>query len=143
MDKLAKALVKAQANLHNLGKDGNGYNYKYLTLAKLIDATRPVLADVGLVVIQTMTIVDGQSALKTTLLHESGEFIEGVYPIIEVHVTKSGGQNVTNDGQAMGSGITYARRYCLAAILNIAQIDDDGQGGTVVQQNTNTDWRTQ
>ena len=34
---------------------------------------------------------------------------------------------VKKDPQAMGSAITYGRRYSLAAILNMAQIDDDAE----------------
>jgi hypothetical protein len=33
-----------------------------------------------------------------------------------------------DDGpQAMGSGVTYARRYALAAIVGLAQVDDDAE----------------
>jgi hypothetical protein len=54
MENLAKALVKAQSQLRNLGKNAQGYGYGYLTLDKLIDETRGVLADSGLVIIQPM-----------------------------------------------------------------------------------------
>ena len=128
MKEIASALVKAQAHLHNLGKDAHGYGYKYLTLDKLIEETRTALADCGLVIVQTMGVLEcGQPTLITRLIHESGELIEGEYPITFVHVVGKDGKNKTNDAQAMGSAITYARRYCLAAMLNIAQADDDGQ----------------
>jgi len=34
-----------------------------------------------------------------------------------------------SDDQAMGSSITYMRRYTLTAALGLAQADDDGAGG--------------
>jgi hypothetical protein len=120
MENLAKALVKAQGKLHNLGKNAKGYGYEYLTLDKLIDETRGVLAECGLAILQPMAVVDDRPAVKTVLLHESGEMIEGTYPITAVTMKQC------NNAQEMGAAVTYARRYGLAAMLNIAQADDDG-----------------
>jgi hypothetical protein len=120
MENLAKALVKAQGKLHNLGKNAKGYGYEYLTLDKLIDETRGVLAECGLAILQPMAVVDDRPAVKTVLLHESGEMIEGIYPITAVTMKQC------NNAQEMGAAVTYARRYGLAAMLNIAQADDDG-----------------
>jgi len=121
MENIAKALVKAQAKLHNLGKNAEGYNYGYLTLDKLIDETRGVLAECGLVIVQPMGVTQsGQPVVETFLLHESGECITGRYPISAVTMKQC------NDAQQMGAAITYGRRYSLAAMLNIAQADDDG-----------------
>jgi len=129
MENIAKALVKAQAKLCNLGKNAEGYGYGYLTLDKLIDETRGVLAECGLVIVQPMGVTDsGQPVVETFLLHESGDFIKGSYPISAVTMKQC------NDAQQMGAAITYGRRYSLAAMLNIAQADDDGacigQGST-------------
>jgi len=119
MKELATALVAAQAEMHNLSKDAEGYGYEYLTLPKLIDETRPLLHKYGIAVVQRMASVDGNPAVCTMLLHKSGESIEGTYPITAVTMKQC------NDAQQMGAAITYARRYGLAAILNIAQTDDD------------------
>lgn len=120
MKELAEALVAAQGELHNLSKDASGYGYEYLTLPKLIDETRPVLQKHGLAIVQRMAVVgDGQPAVCTMLIHKSGESIEGTYPISAVTMKQC------NDAQQMGAAITYARRYGLAALLNIAQTDDD------------------
>lgn len=120
MDTLAKALVKAQAQIHNLGKNAKGYGYEYLTLDKIIDETRNVLAECGLVVMQPLgTTADGRPVVKTILMHESGECVEGEYPISAVTMKQC------NNAQEMGAAITYGRRYSLAAMLNIAQADDD------------------
>jgi hypothetical protein len=55
--------------------------------------------------------------LKTILAHSSGEWVKSITPIL----TKD------NSPQAQGSGITYARRYALAAIVGLAQVDDDAE----------------
>jgi hypothetical protein len=51
------------------------------------------------------------------LLHESGECLESFTEIV---------YSKTNDAQAQGSGITYARRYGMQSFLNIGADDDDG-----------------
>jgi len=118
MNKIITALLKAQSGLHNLSKNAKGYGYEYLTLDKLIDETRDVLTENGLVIVQTLD----QGSLVTTIYHESGESISSSYLLQEVQVGKA------NAAQQYGAAITYARRYSLAAILNIAQADDDANG---------------
>jgi YD repeat-containing protein len=103
-------------------KDGTSHSYKYITLGKVIEATAPIMAKHGLS-FRTMPGYgdpgDGKigMVLRYTLAHKSGDQIDGIFPI------SSGDKGI----QGLGSAITYARRYCLAAILNIAvEQDDDG-----------------
>lgn len=118
---LIKALVECQKKFKNLGVNKSGYNYEYLTLDKLIDETRDILAQNGLVVVQTMRVTEGgHNLLKTSLMHVGGGVIEGEYVLEPVAVGKG------NAAQMMGASITYARRYTLAALLGIAQADTDG-----------------
>ena len=118
---LVQALVECQKQFKNLGVNKKGFNYEYLTLDKLIDETRDILAQNGLVVVQTMRVTEGgRNLLKTSLLHVGGGLIEGEYVLEPVAVGKA------NAAQMMGASITYARRYTLAALLGIAQADSDG-----------------
>jgi len=116
---LAAALSKAQASITGALKDSSNpfFKSKYADLASCWDACRKQLADNGLCVIQTTTHTDAGVMLVTTLAHSSGEWIRGTLPVL----TKDSGP------QAQGSGITYARRYALAAIVGLAQIDDDAE----------------
>ena len=116
---LAAALSKAQADITGALKDSSNpfFKSKYADLASCWDACRKQLAANGLAVIQTTNTTDAGVVLVTTLAHSSGEWIRGVLPV----VTKDNGP------QAQGSGITYARRYALAAIVGLAQIDDDAE----------------
>lgn len=116
---LAAALSKAQADITGALKDSSNpfFKSKYADLASCWDACRKQLAANGLCVIQTTNTTDAGVVLVTTLAHSSGEWIRGVLPV----VTKDNGP------QAQGSGITYARRYALAAIVGLAQIDDDAE----------------
>lgn len=116
---LAAALSKAQADITGALKDSSNpfFKSKYADLASCWDACRKQLAANGLCVIQTTTHTDAGVMLVTTLAHSSGEWIRGTLPVL----TKDNGP------QAQGSGITYARRYALAAIVGLAQIDDDAE----------------
>ena len=120
---LAKALSAAQGEIKGALKDAINPAFskadrvsKYADLAAVLDAAREPLKKNGLAVIQT-TFSDANRTvhLRTTLAHESGEWIQGDYPIVPVQ----------NTPQGYGSAITYARRYCFAAAVGIAQIDDD------------------
>ena len=116
---LAAALSKAQADITGALKDSNNpfFKSKYADLASCWDACRKQLAANGLSVIQTTQMTEQGLMLVTTLAHSSGEWIAGQMPVL----TKD------NSPQGQGSGITYARRYALAAIVGLAQIDDDAE----------------
>ena len=115
---LAKALSAAQGEIKGALKDSLNPHFKskYADLGSVIEAAREPLAKNGLAVIQVMSVTGtGVVLLETVLAHESGEWIKSVYPIVPVQ----------NTPQGYGSAITYARRYCYAAIVGLAQVDDD------------------
>ena len=116
---LAAALSKAQGSITGALKDSSNpfYRSKYADLASCWDACRAQLAANGLCVIQTTDIIGDRPVLITTLAHSSGEWVKSITPIL----TKD------DSPQAQGSGITYARRYGLSAIVGLAQIDDDAE----------------
>ena len=125
---LTAALVRAQAKFPVIRKantadiptkTGGTFSYSYADIGDINDAVNPVLREEGLVVSQAPSIApDGSPALTTRLLHSSGQFIADQMSL----QTDGGG------AQAQGSGITYARRYAKAAILDLViEGDDDGR----------------
>ena len=116
---LAGALSKAQSAITGALKDNANsfFKSKYADLASCWDACRQQLAANNLAVIQTTEVTEAGTVLVTTLAHSSGEWMRGYLPVL----TKDSGP------QGQGSGLTYARRYALAAIVGLAQIDDDGE----------------
>lgn len=116
--KLAEALAKAQAEMHGAVKDGNNPHFrsKYATLEAVWDACREPLTKHGLAVIQTFDANDQGEYLLTTLTHASGQYVTSR---LKLYITKK-------DSQGLGSAITYARRYALAALVGVIQVDDDG-----------------
>jgi hypothetical protein len=117
INEIAGALAKAQAEIKNaaFNRTNPHFKSKYADLASVRDAVTPALAKNGIAVIQMTGEADGKMIVCTRLIHSSGQWIESSYPII----------NDTNKPQAMGSALSYARRYSLSAICNIASEDDD------------------
>jgi len=114
---IAGALVKFQASVSKVAKEANNpfFKSKYASLANILDTIQKPLSECGLAISQ---FPDG-NALTTIILHaDSGEWMESSYVM---PVAKQ------NDPQAMGSALTYARRYALGSILNL-NIDDDDDG---------------
>jgi len=135
IDKLAAALAKAQGQIRNAKKDASNKfaNYTYSTLASVWDACREPLSVNGLAVVQTTKETDvGAVVLVTILTHSSGQWIDSEMKLRTAKVLKGGNldENGQYTSQGIGSALTYARRYALAAMVGIAQDDDDGNGGT-------------
>jgi len=127
LNELGKALAVAQSEFPILPKtktvkvqthDGKGYTYSYADLALILQTILPITSKNGLSVIQIPIISDRGYTLITRLLHESGEWIESELPL----------KQQRDGAQAMGSALTYMRRYALSAMLSLAtDEDDDGQ----------------
>jgi len=117
---LAAALAKAQAKISGVLKstDNPFFKSKYADLAACWQACHEPLSENEIAVVQTTETVDDKLSLRTTLVHSSGEYISGTIPLLY--------ENKANPMQALGSAITYARRYGLCAAVGLAQEDDDG-----------------
>jgi hypothetical protein len=114
---LAQALVAAQAEMPTVAKTGRSNYGEHVTLDHLINETRKHLAAHGLAVTQfPMVLETGQPALRTILIHESGERIEADQPLFL-------GEKKTM--QELGKAVTYARRYGWSAVLGISTEHDD------------------
>lgn len=116
--KLADALAKAQAEMHNPSKNSENPHFrnKYADLSEVVNVTRPALAKHGLSVAQFPGFSDGVVTVETMLMHASGEWLAGT---VSAPAQKQ-------DPQGIGSAVTYLRRYSLAALCGVAQEDDDG-----------------
>lgn len=117
---IAKALATAQSEMGSATKDAKNPFFKssYADLNAIREAVLPVLNRHKITVLQPTIEVDGHSFVETVLLHETGEFISSVTPIIAAKA---------NDAQSHGSGISYARRYGLQSFLCVGAEDDDGE----------------
>ena len=130
MKQIATALLKAQKEMGTALKDSKNPFFKsnYADLNSIREACMPALNNNGIVVLQPIVNIDGKNFVKTLLLHESGESIEGITEIV---------YSKQNDAQAQGSGITYARRYGLQSLVNVGAEDDDGNAASKPQTTAN------
>lgn len=126
INEIAAALVAAQANLTNPprnrdvtvktkpkqegGKWGE-YTFKYATLDSIYDLIRKPLTDAGLCWLHALE----DKKVITYLLHSSGQFIGSEFVIM----TEGAGN------QAVGSAITYGKRYGITTLLGLASDEDD------------------
>lgn len=122
ISKLAPALVKALSEIGGVSKgtENTFFKSKYATLENVIEASKGILAAHGIALMQfPAAFANGAMSLDTVLLHESGEWLSGE----EAFGVATGKQ----DPQAVGSALTYARRYAQMAVLNMPAVDDDGE----------------
>lgn len=118
---IAKALVSFGKAMPKVPKDkiNPHFKNKYATLSVMIEKATPHLTANGLAIVQQ---IDGD-CMTTTLMHESGEFITA---------TATMPCAAPSNPQAMGSAITYARRYAYGSILSL-DIDDDDDANAATQ----------
>lgn len=120
---IAGALLLFQNKVGAVKKDAVNpfFKSKYASLNTIIEHINLPLSECGLSYAQ----FPDESGLTTILMHsESGEYLQSTYLM---PVAKQ------NDPQAVGSAITYARRYALGAILGLA-IDEDDDANAATQQ---------
>jgi ERF superfamily len=120
LDQIAPAMAKAQAAMKAAVMDGENPHFKsrFCTLSSIMDAVRKPLADHGLSVVQGPSAGEGTARVMTMILHASGQWVasELALPV---------GERATP--QAIGSAISYGRRYALAGLLGVvSDTDDDG-----------------
>lgn len=121
----AKAFSKFQAEVTNpkMTADNPHLKSKYAPLAEVFNTVRPILAKYGLSVFQDVATQDDKAVITTTIIHESGEFLESSPLFIPA---ARGGKPV--DAQGIGSAISYGKRYQLQASIGVAaDSDDDGE----------------
>jgi hypothetical protein len=116
------AISKMQSELTGAYKAKAGHGYNYADLAQCIKTAQAPLANNGLAVIQLLNETENGTELETVLTHESGGFISSSFLMAKASLA-GGGAN--NPAQLMGASITYSRRYAYAAIIGMAQTDDD------------------
>ena len=119
-----KIYAKIHAAKQEIGvvkKNAKNPHFKntYADLNALIEAVEPILLDKGLILLQP--IKDGKVFTQIIDI-DSFEMVES-----NIELTP----NLT--AQALGSQITYYRRYQISAILSLMSDDDDGQKASAPQ----------
>jgi hypothetical protein len=116
---LNSALVAALSEIRNLPKDkvNPHFKSKFTSLDAILEATRPILAKHGLAITQ-LPAYDSNTqcaGVTTRIIHSSGETTEStlLLPVKD------------NTPIAIGSALSYSRRYSISAVLALASEEDE------------------
>lgn len=119
------ALAAAQGEFPKIAKNrtakvkskrtGQEFEYQYCTLDAIFDAVRPPLAKHGLAIRHVITR-ETFTTVEAVLTHSSGSELRSGPLIVP---------DFEGDMQALGSGLTYVRRYTVNALLGICPEEDD------------------
>lgn len=115
------ALAKAQAEFKVASKDAENPHFKskYADLADVIEATRPALTKHAISIVQGAEVsTNGGWVLVTRMSHSSGQWYESDFPLLVRDQSP----------QAMGSAMTYAKRYSYSAMTGAVSGDEDDDG---------------
>lgn len=139
---IAPALLEAQKEIGaaKKGAENPFFHSKYADLGAVMEACKEALNRNNITVLQPVM----GDCVETVLIHSSGEWISSETPIVQklTRTTNRDGDVVEtiSDPQAVGSAISYARRYGLQSMVFIPSEDDDAnnvsQGNTVDRQVT-------
>lgn len=120
-------LAAMQAELPLVGKHGEGHNKaKYALLEDINEAIRPTLKRYGFAVTFRIKQQQGSATITAILSHRLGHSEE---TDLLLPLDTSGSKNAV---QAVGSTVSYGKRYALCALLNIST-GDDNDGNIPIQ----------
>lgn len=134
---LYKKLLDLQKAVRGLGKDSKGSSYKYVSGSKVLDAVRPKMDELGLLLVQQIDGIETErmdySVGSGTQSRQKSEMFTKVAMTFTWIDCESGetlpvkfgatGQNGWDKG--LGSALTYAERYFLLKFFHIATDEDD------------------
>ena len=127
---IATAIGLAQKDMGGAvkGSDNPFFKSTYANLSDVMQVIKKPFAENGLSYVQFPLSNENGAGVTTRLMHKSGQWLEQdfVLPMVK------------KDPQAGGSCVTYARRYALAAMAGVPQVDDDAEsamlrGGDITQ----------
>ena len=116
-------LLQFQKRVGAIAKDSTNpfFKSKYFDINKLIEEVKPVLNELGLILLQPLENLNGKPALRTIICDPEAKdmalayIMDSTIPLPE-----------NPDPQKMGSIITYYRRYAIQSLLFLQAEDDDG-----------------
>ena len=122
INEIAASIAKAQGQIKGATKDASNpfFKSKYADLSSVWDACRSALSANGLAVIQSPAAEGTRVSVDTLLTHSSGQWVAGTVSVTAKEDTP----------QAIGSAITYLRRYALQSFVGVSPEDDDANAAS-------------
>lgn len=126
INELALALSKVQGEIDGAIKDANNpfFKSKYADLTSCWQACREQLSKNNIAVVQSGDDSDTHLCLTTTLMHSSGQWIDGTHRM-EKKITEKDKTRRDMNAQDIGAAITYLRRFSLCSLVGICPEDED------------------
>ena len=118
-----------QADVQKTGKNMH-LSFKYFELDDIVPTATRIFSEVGLIPIVTFTS-DVATMKIVNIDNPDEEYIPFVAPFNQIApIISNAGKQATNEMQALGSSITYMRRYLYMIALDICESDSiDGELG--------------
>lgn len=136
----ARDYAIVQTEIHSVVKKSSNpqTHSKYADLSAVIESARPVYTRSGFSIIFYEGKSDAQEHVRicADVLHIMGHKETFYYDVPLDGVGIKGNANMTKI-HAKASSTSYARRYLMCMIWNIATSDDDGNAATIVPKITN------
>lgn len=130
---LLPKLAALQSAVRGLGKDTKGNSYEYVSGSKVLDAVRPRMDELGLLLVQEVEDIRNERVDYSTRNGAKSEMFTSVSMVFTWLDTDTGeklpvrfaanGCNGWDKG--LGSALTYGERYFLLKFFHIATDEDD------------------
>lgn len=117
-----KAMAIMQPQLPTIHKKSKGHNSQYAKYEDIDKAVRPFYTDAGFSISYTSKQNGAATTYYGTLSHKDGHSITSE---LQLPADTGGSKNAV---QAIGSTMSYAKRYLICALLNIVTTDEDDDG---------------
>jgi hypothetical protein len=132
LGRFAQALAAVQNVAKTQTADTGKYKYSYADLGDVLDECKRVCGEFYLSIVQIPGYDGDKLTMTTLILDNEGEYI--TFPPM--------GLRLPNEAQAVGSALTYIRRYSLLTIFGIAPEDDDGRAATAAARQEASGYRS-
>lgn len=128
-----KKLLKIQQEIENLSKDSKSFTYTYVSGSKVLEAVRPRMNELGLLLKQEILEIENERQDYQSKNGSKSEILSKVMMRFTWIDTETGekdenlfGANGQNDWEkGLGSALTYAERYFLLKYFHIPTDEDD------------------
>lgn len=122
------ALAAMQSTIPSVAERGKGHNIMYATLEDIVDVVRPIMNQYGFAITFSVEQAEKTISVIGELVHKGGHSKKT--SMMLPHETSG----VKNAVQAIGSSVSYGKRYVLCAMLNIATRGEDDNGYAAVPE---------
>jgi len=125
-------LLELQKRIKAIKKDSENPYFKsaYFDINTLLAEIKPILNELGLLVLQPITYREGKNILKTQIIDDGKVIADSEIALPDIQ-----------DQQKLGSAITYYRRYSLQSLLSLEAEDDDANtASNKIQTNKSNNW---